>query len=343
MRTGHGAAIVTVCLAAGLCACSRSDRAFYVSCDGPTKLVLRASVYRHPFDFELGDAMGWGLFYSTPDGTLPLYDDGYLAHDVRPPTVSLPYVGWSYQDSRFKGPAPTFTYAPLPRGADRTVRIVDPGALVGAPESSGQTQPPYMNIFVRPGRMTPEAFSHVAECLKAHAHDLNVALVKLREHFPGSDKHFYKTLRIGGIVDGTPPYDDAAYMQLLSASRGARSIPDHGRILVYPGSPASGEINGHDVRASAGPNGADLTVDGIVVAYRRDGNTNVPGVRQFGSDGWLIEGPPCTDTKVGGRCGKAIAPLSRNGDGSVTFSVALRIGENTYADYATPECPLPPC
>jgi hypothetical protein len=156
MNPGHAGATAMACLAAALCGCSPSERAdLYVPCDGPMRLVVRASVYRHPFDFELGDAVGWGVFYSTPDETIPLYDDGYLAHDVRPPTVSAPYVGWGYKQSRFEGPTPTFTYTPLPRDSDRTVMVVDPGAVVGAPESSGP-QPPYMNIFVAPGRLTPK-------------------------------------------------------------------------------------------------------------------------------------------------------------------------------------------
>jgi hypothetical protein len=54
----------------------------------------------------------------------------------------------------------------------------------------------------------------------------------------------------------------------------------------------------------------------------------VAGATRYGSDGWKIDGPVCSDDLQ--NCGKAINVIGPNEDLSVTFWVLLLVEPDTY-------------
>src|ERR1700719_5181178 len=99
---------------------------YTTKCDGPSSISIKVSVYEHPFDFERGGSIGYGLFYSTPENReIALYDDGVVTHDAHG-SFPAPYVGWRYEGGKYSGPTRTYDFAPLPTASDtRRVRVFE--------------------------------------------------------------------------------------------------------------------------------------------------------------------------------------------------------------------------
>ena len=308
-------------------------RLWSADCAAPASISLDVSVYRG--NMELGDTNGWGLFYHPSAGTsVALYDDGYIG-DISKVRDRMfagtgPYVGWRFDGKQFSGPMPTFTYTPLPAGGGPAMTVFDLAAQLGPHESTPSEDPPFLNAFVDPTKMSADDFAKVTACMSAHRKDLNAALALLPTNVPPWDRQFFRVLALGGLVYGHPPFDDPAYMAALSQMRGSTEIPNQGTFIIYPGGTARGVINGHSVRVFPnGVNNPGIEIDGKAVDFDSDGKSNVPGVFLAGPiAGWRFDGGVCRPDMQ--NCGKEINLMSDNSDGSETFWAIARVCQNTW-------------
>lgn len=287
-----------------------------------------------PGSFETGDRIGWGLGYrDSPGSLLWLYNNG-----IHPPGVwgyaASKYVGWSL-DGAHKEVGPTYAYTPMPAAVRGHVVLFDPAAGLGPPESGPGIDPPLMNIFIDPSVVSPQKFSAVVSCLSARRNELNAAMARLPEAIPADDAELMHVLRLGGIAYELPPYGDPAFMDAVANMRSARTIPQYGPFILYPGRTATGRIAGHAVRLTVSGKqepGTRLEVDGVVVKPTSNlGPTNVAGV-SGGSMRWTIDGPVC-DQK-GWDCGADIETMDpHQNDGSESLDVEVRTDTYTYSQY----------
>lgn len=273
-----------------------------------------------PRSFEEGDAIAWGLGYrDKPDSLTWLYNNGILPEGGHGPTAET-YVGWNLDKEELDA-GPTYTYTPMPPPVAGRVIVFDPGAGLGPPENAPAGDPPFMNIFLDAGRMSPEVFSAIAQCLGAHRAELNAAMSRLPERIPSKDDQFLHVLRLGGIAYELPPLANPMFRDAVANMRSATTIPANGLFLLYPGRSAAARFAGHDVRVTAVGYGNDadvrLVVDGVEVREpdQRNGpidaRSTVPGV-SINLMGWSIDGPVCDHP--GGNCGELIEVLHPTSD-----------------------------
>jgi hypothetical protein len=310
---------------------------YRTQCDGQSSISIKISVYEHPFDFERGGSIGYGVFYNTSENReIALYNNGVLTHDAHGSTPAW-YVGWQYDGTKYTGPMRTCDFAPLPPPSDtRRVRVFELPQRAynrSAPFQEREDYPPFMNIFLDPGNFPERYFSIVADCLAAHRDGINHALAALGPEFPRQDRRFYEPLRLGGIVLGLPPYDDKEYLELIRAiwgdTQNEKAIPPYGRFTLGLGQSAKGIIAGRSVEIAVdGAGEIKLRVDDKVISSGY-GETNDTEVIHHATGWWIGEGVCHDDLQ---RCGKGISLNNRNDDRSLTFVVVIKNGPRSYSD-----------
>lgn len=305
-------------------------RILSASCSGGGSVDLDLSVYSHPLDFELGGSVGYKITYQTQAGTItPLYDNNFLSEDSHG-SVSAPFVSWRFDGSRFSGPYPSYTYAPLPRTG--AVRVFKSEAQVGfSPKPSSVD---FMNIFLDTRRVTDTEFATIANCLAAHEQDIDRALVRMQREIPSSLTQFYHPLRVGGVFYGPPPYDDPSYMRDVKDLLSASAIPDAGGFRLFRGRTARGIINGHRIALSLTNDGTiEVRKDGSVVSFDAKGQGDVPGVSRSGWD-FYFDADGCSGQKD--NCGELIEMIGQRDDQSDWFLIFRQLGPATWGQTLVP-------
>lgn len=330
-------------------------------CDSRTSVVVKASAYSHPLDFEGGDAIGYGLFLRVSDhpGDISVYNDAFSERDY-PMGFPAIYVGWNLAGERWRkdpghyvGPVPTNEFAPVPQGLPAgQVRIFEApsGSYSRDATPPATKQPLLMNIFLPPDKIDAVQFNRLADCLASHQADINKALVSLRADFPYRSQYLYRPLRLGAIVRGLPPWSEGAYVDQIRSFYGdtqpVKPLPAAGLFTLYKGQSATELIDGRQVRLSILPSGeTQWTIDGTTLP-------DEPGPKDVAAasvrdivaslNGLMIGHSVCRSDKMD-ECAKWITPHFWNNDGSTTFWTSLkasgRIWVNAVSDlgiYAKP-------
>jgi hypothetical protein len=276
-------------------------------CGAHESIVVKSSAYSHPLDFELGDATGYGLFLrvSGYPRDIPIYDDAFSERDY-PLGFPATYVGWDLagegwnkEPGQYRGPVPTNEFAPMPQGL---------------PSSQAR-------IFELPSGT------------------FNRALVRVRADFPYRSRHFYRPLRLGGMVRGLPPWSDPGYVNqirsLYDDTKPVKALPDAGLFTLYKGQSANGLIDGKQVRLSILPTGeTQWLIDGAILPDEpTQKDVEAAGLRDVASASYGLEigNSICRADKMD-ECSKSIEHHSRNNDGSTTFWIWLREGDHTWVN-----------
>jgi hypothetical protein len=319
-------------------------------CEAPTSIVVKSSAYSHPLDFELGDAIGYGLFLRVSDhpGDLAVYDDAFSGHDY-PAGFPATYVGWNLAGERWKtdsgryvGPVPTNEFAPVPQGLSPSqVRIFElPSGTYSRDAMPPATeQPMLMNIFLPPDKIDAVRFNGLADCLGSHQADINQALVRVRGDFPYRSRYLYRPLRLGAIVRGLPPWSDPAYVNqirlLYSDTESVKALPAAGSFTLYKGQSATGNIDGRQVRLSILPTGETQWAIGGTPLPDEPGSKDVAaaGLQDVvaSMNGLMIGHSVCRSDKMDD-CAKWITPHFWNNDGSTTFWISLKASESIWVN-----------
>lgn len=312
-------------------------------CDARTSVVVKASAYSHPLDFEQGDAIGYGMFLRVSDypGDISVYNDAFSERDY-PAGFPATYVGWNLAGERwakdpghYVGPVPTNEFAPVPLGLPSgQVRIFElpSGSYSRDATPPATNQPLLMNIFLPSDKIDAVRFNGLADCLASHQADINKALVSLRADFPYRSQYLYRPLRLGAIVRGLPPWSEGAYVDQIRSLYGdtqpVKPLPAAGLFTLYKGQSATGSIDGKHVRISILPSGeTQWTIDGKILPDEPAANVvaaaGLPDVEADILNGLIIGHSICRSDKMD-ECAKTIEPHFWNNDGSTTFWMRLK-------------------
>jgi hypothetical protein len=319
-------------------------------CGAHESIVVKSSAYSHPLDFELGDATGYGLFLrvSGYPRDIPIYDDAFSERDY-PLGFPATYVGWDLagegwnkEPGQYRGPVPTNEFAPMPQGLPSSqARIFElPSGTYSRDATPPATEKPLlMNIFLPSEKISADVFIKLADCLALHQADINRALVRVRADFPYRSRHFYRPLRLGGMVRGLPPWSDPGYVNqirsLYDDTKPVKALPDAGLFTLYKGQSANGLIDGKQVRLSILPTGeTQWLIDGAILPDEpTQKDVEAAGLRDVASASYGLEigNSICRADKMD-ECSKSIEHHSRNNDGSTTFWIWLREGDHTWVN-----------
>jgi hypothetical protein len=321
-------------------------------CDARTSIVVKSSAYSHPLDFEQGDSIGYGLFLRISDrpGDIAVYNDALSERDYPVGFPSI-YVGWNLAGERwhksdpphYVGPVLTNEFAPVPQGLPPgQVRIFEmpSGAYSRDAIPPATQQPLLMNIFLPPDKIDAVRFDRLADCLASHQGDIDQALVRVRADFPYRSRYLYRTLRLGAIVRGLPPWSDPAYANQIRSLYGdtesVKTLPVAGPFTLYKGQSATGIIDGKQVRIFILPSGeTQWTIDGTTLPDEPEPKVvaaaGLPDVAANILNGLVIGHSICHSDKMD-ECAKTIEPHFWNNDGSTTFWISLKASQSVWVN-----------
>lgn len=239
-------------------------------------------------------------------------------------------MSWRFDGSRFSGPYPSYTYAPLPRTGP--VRVFKYEAQVGfSPKPSTLD---FMNMFLDTGRVTEAEFAIVADCLAAHEQDFDRALVRMQGEIPSSLSRFYHPLRLGGVFYGPPPYSDPGYMRDIGDLLSASVIPEAGGFRLFRGRIATGVINRHRIELSLTDDGEiGIRKDGSFVNFDAQGKSDQAGISRSGWN-FYFDADGCSGQKD--NCGELIEMIGQRDDLSDWFLIFRQLGPATWGQTLVP-------
>jgi hypothetical protein len=343
-----GLAVAMLCIGANGAHADGVRDVYVGKCNERVSVVVKSSSYSHPFDFELGDATGYGLFLRAVDrpNDLPLYDDAFSDRDY-PMGFPASYAGWDLAGERwhkeaghYAGPVITNEFAPVPQGLlGSRVRVFEPPSGTYSRDATppATEAPLLMNIFVPGGDEYGAQFKRLADCLALHQAEINRALIRVRADFPYRSQHLYRPLRLGAIVSGPPPWSDPAYVdqirELYGDTKPVKPLPEGGLFTLYKGQSATGIIDGKQVRITILPSGeTQWWIDGTVLPDEPEkSDVEATGLQDVvaSSNGLMIGKSICHADKMDA-CAKWIEPHSWNNDGSTTFWMHLQAARSIW-------------